>query len=270
MEYTAEGRSDNALQRVVFIVQFSADFSASDFQNIDAASRSWRQELPRRSVQNAVLLQPRTNRVAFDEEKVIGLSYESLMKDGEVEFGLRFEESRILFLSGKYTAWNDVWPIAEKHLNEAICLVNDAMTVTSFAVEYVDLFRATGSYNDFDSSKILRKDSRFIPNHIFDRSENFHFHTGYFEMIETPAPHRCLTRINADLRDNNDGLPARDLTIVLYHQVLPIPAARGGSDALPKEILNKGLDNFEDLHRLDKSVLAEIINDDMCNQIGLD
>ena len=268
MEYSASGRSDNALQRVVFIVQFRQDFSEQDFERFDNNSKNWREELPRRSVSNAVLLQPGSNRVAFDDERIVGLSYEALLKDGAVEFGLRFDESRVLFLAGRYTRWAEVWPHAQKFLGAAIELVPKENPVISFASEYTDLFKATGKYEEFDASGILRQGSRFIPSHVFERAENFHFHTGFFETRDKPSRHRVLTRINADLRDNDEE-KTRDLSMVLFHQISSHREPWSGENGLGKEILDRGLENFDSLHQIDKDVLREILNDQMSNSIGL-
>jgi hypothetical protein len=268
MEYSASGRSNNALQRVVFIVQFKKEFSEQDFVQFDKNSKQWRGELPRRSVSNAVLLQPGANRVAFDEERIVGLSYEALMKDGSVEFGLRFDENRILFLAGRYTRWTDIWPQAQKFLQSATDLVPKENPVAAFASEYSDLFRATGEYADFEASGILRLGSRFIPSHVFDRKENFHFHTGFFEMHSEPARHRVLTRVNADLRDNDEE-KARDLSIVLFHQISAYRESWGDEIMLDDAILERGLENFVALHEIDKAILREILNDHISNGIGL-
>lgn len=268
MEYSASGRSTNALQRVVFIVQFKKEFSEKDFMQFDKNSKTWREELPRRSVSNAVLLQPGSSRVAFDDERIVGLSYEALMKDGSVEFGLRFDENRILFLAGRYTRWTEIWPQAHKFLQSAMGLVSEDNPVVSFASEYSDLFRAIGEYKDFEASGILRPGSRFIPSHVFERTENFHFHTGFFETHSDPVRHRILTRVNADLKDNDEE-KTRDLSIVLFHQMSSHRDAWGGEVGLADEIRNRGLENFVALHEIDKAILGEILNDTMSENIGL-
>ena len=268
MEYSPAGRSANALQRVVFIVQFSKEFSKDDFERFERNSGRWRDEFPRRSVTNAVRLQPGSNRVTLDESEVAGLAYEALMKDGSVEFGLRIDKSRILFLVGKYTRWDEIWPRASDHLKKAMELVPDDNPVVSFATEYTDLFRATGNYSDFDASCFLHPNSQYVPSHIFDRSGNFHFHTGFFQTLDNPAKHRMLTRINADLKDNEEKR-SRDLSIVLFHQISSYREPWGGDAGLDKKIIGRGLDNFVELHEFDKGMLREILNDEMSTKIGL-
>ena len=268
MEYGAAGLSTNALQRVVFIVQFSREFSGIEFEQFDVASKPWRKDFPRRSVTNAVLLQPATNQVAFDENRVVGLSYEALMRDGSVEFGLRFDESRILFVVGNYTRWDAVWPQVSSHLELALKLVPNDNPVVSFATEYTDLFRAAGDYSDFDASCILRLDSQYVPSHIFGRTENFHFHTGFFETLDEPERHRVLTRTNADLRDGVEK-DVRDLSIVLFHQISAYREPWGEDVELGEKIARRGLDNFAALHEIDKAALRTILNDDMSTRIGL-
>ena len=268
MKYSASGRSTNALRRVVFIVHFRKEFSERDFAEFDRKSRNWRDDLPRRSVSIAVLLHTGSNRVDFDDEHIVGLSYETLLKDGSVEFGLKFDESRILFLAGRYTRWTEVWPQASKYLNTAMDLVSKDNPVASYASEYTDLFRATGKYTEFKAGGILRSDSRFIPSHVFDSSENFHCHTGFIETYKEPALHRILTRLNADLLDNDEER-TRDLSIVLFHQISSHRNSWGAEVGLDNSILERGLENFVALHKVDKAILGEILNDTMSKNIGL-
>ena len=267
-KYTPEGSAKNALERVVFIVQFAKDFTVEDFARLDDKTNGWREVLPRRSQGNAVLLQPGSSRVSFDEEKVISLSFEALKRDGSIELGLRFEESRILFIVGNYTHWEEIWPQVSEHLGKAISIIPEENEIVSFASEYADLFRAKGEYEEFEADKILRRGSKYIPDHIFDRKENFHFHTGFFNTHSDPADYRILTRINADLRDNENE-KSRDLSIILFHQVMPINKPSEEEIKLPKEIVYRGLKNFSFLHDVDKEVLREIVNDQMANDIGL-
>ncbi|MCC0035509.1 MAG: hypothetical protein H6887_09635 [Hoeflea sp.] len=273
MKYEAAGRSDNALQRVVFIIEFAQEFTQADYAFFDKNARNWRTELPRRSLTNAVLFTPGSNQVAASNENIVSCSYESMMPDGRIEFGLRFEERRILFLAGRYTRWSDIWPRAKKHLSNAISLVLDNNSIVSFGTEYNDLFRATGEYLDFDPKEILRTESQYIPPYIFNRNENFHFHTGFFETAicesaEETSSYRILTRINADLQDNDEE-KARELSIVLFHQISLYREPWVGPKPLPKEILDRGLDNFVHLHELDKQVLQSILNEQMSLTIGL-
>jgi len=266
MQYTA-AQSTNALQRVAFIVEFSREFSEAEFRQFDDTSKSWRNEYPKRSVVNAASV--RSNQIMLDESKVVALSYEALMKDGSVEWGLKFDGNRILFFAGKYTRWNEIWPSVSRHLKPALELVQNDNPVISYATEYTDLFRAIGDYFCFDASHLFQRGSKYVPSHIFGRTENFHFHTGFFETLNEPAKHRVLTRINADLRDGAEK-NVRELSIVLYHQISSCYEPWGGSALrLDKKIVSRGLDNFAALHDIDKATLKEILNHDMSEKIGL-
>ena len=228
----------------------------------------WRDALPRRSVSKAALLQPGVHQASFDEEKIVDLSYEALTKARSVEFGLRFVGSQILFLAGRYSRWGKIWPQANGHLERALALVSEDNPVVSYATEYSYLFRATGNYAEFDASEILRAESKYIPPHIFGSKENFHFHNGFFDTLDEPARHRVLTRINADLRDNEDQ-KARDLSIVLFHQISPFHKPWAGGADLPGKILERSLQNFVAIHDIDKIILRNVLNDKMSRNIGL-
>ena len=269
MQYSAKGRGNNALQRVVFIAQFSESFTDEDFRNFDNASRDWREKLPKRSVANGMVVNPATLKIASQDNQIVGLSYEALMKDGNVDFGLRFTENQILFMDGNYTQWASVWPRAQEYLEKAIGLVPETNSVLSYAVEYTDLFRAhAGEYSEFQASGFLRKDSPYIPKHVFNGNENWHFHTGYFETYENPNPYRILTGIRANLTDNDEE-KSRDLSIVLMHQLMSDREPWGSVKEIPASVRDRGIGNFEFLHKIDKDVLRQILNESMAKEIGL-
>ena len=268
MEYTVGGQDGKALQQVVLTVQFDRAFSDEELASIDRASQDWRTELPRRSVSHPVVIQPQTEQVAFEKGTIATLSFDAMTTEGTVGLGLGFQGSNIHFLDGKNTRWVEIWPKAEWYLSRAISLVSPENKIVSYTAEYFDLFRGKGEYTDFNVANILRSPSRLIPEHIFNRKDNFHFHTGYFETIAEPKQHRILNRINVDLRDNGENR-TRDLSIALFHSILPFSKPWSTNQSLPKQILDKGLKNFEVLHDLDKKILLEILSNDISRIVGL-
>ncbi|MCY4151393.1 MAG: hypothetical protein OXE94_04050 [Aestuariivita sp.] len=222
---------------------------------------------------NAVLLNPKRYQPLESDDKVIGISYEKIKVDGSVGLGLKFEEDRILFVVGEYTNWQKIWPKVSKHLSLVLELVSERNPIVAYAVEYNDIFRAEGDYAEFDASFLLQPDSKYIPPHIFERDQNFHFHTGYFDVRSEPVEHQVLTRVNSDLRDGLEK-DVRELSIVLFHQISSYldPHTVGPwkpMPPLPEKIARRGLGNFVDLHDLDKDILRNILSDDMSAQIGL-
>lgn len=266
--YQPAGVEENAHVSVVFIVQFAGNFSPEEFSKIDKCALAWQSELPRRSTQNAMFFNPASNQVVPDPNTIVSLSYESIMKDGNPEFGLRVEQNRIIFLIGQYTRWSNIWPVANCHLAWAIAQVDSQNPVVNYACEYSDLFRYTGEYDDFRPKGFLKQDSDLVPGFVFDQSLNFHFHSGYFVDRKDPEPHRILTRINCDFRDVSEA-SKRELSVNLYHQLSGPFVAGSGNTELPKGIKERGLDNFCDLHKLDVETLQRLVNDDMANKIGL-
>ncbi len=262
----------NALQSVIFVVNFLRKFTTDEIGAFDDPSRPWKQKFPRRTVMNAVLLSPIENKLKNDD-RIVGIAYEKMKEDGSIELGLKFEDNRILFIVGTYTNWADIFPEVSEHLTLALALVSEDNPIVTYAMEYNDIFRATGNYFEFDASRLFQLKSKYIPSHIFERSENFHFHTGFFETREDPVKHRVLTRINADLRDGEKNI--RELSIKLFHEIKSYqePWTREylweRETQLDKQITQRSLDNFVDLHELDKIILKEILNHDISAKIGL-
>ena len=101
------------------------------------------------------------------------------------------------------------------------------------------------------------------------RKLNWHPHTGFFEERNDPIPHRILSRINLDLRDNG-ALKRRELIAVLFHSMMGTTTPFDGKNAsLPPELARRCLENFRDLHDIDRDTIRLPLCDEMLKEIGL-
>ena len=269
MHYQAFEDRPNALKRVAFVIALSQPFTEVDFDKVDIFwKNNWRSELPKRSQARAVYMRADMPSNQFQPQQLVGLNYEALQKDGTVETGISFDGHNIILAIGKYDTWEKEWPAACMILEQALQLKPENAMIMSLAIEYFDLFEAKGGYDDFVPEGFLRKDSKYVPPYIFYEKENWHFHTGYFERHENPAPHRVLHRINADLKDNDEN-STRELALTLFHQISPTRTPWVSENPLADEIVTRGVQNFPNLHEIGKTVLRNVLNDDMCKKIGL-
>ena len=243
-------------------------FRKRNSTKVDLGRETWRDILPRRSVSRGAMVDPNSPRILLDQSQIVGLSYEYLNADGSIQKGLRIEENRVAFLIGNYTHWDEIWPEIEGILRTVIDRIDDGNPIRAFSSEYTDLFVAEGAHEEFDASQILKAESNLLSGHIFERKLNWHMHTGFFEFIDDPAPHRVLTRVNLDLRDNSDK-KRRELTIVLFHSLSGISTPFVGVDDLKDAISERGLENFRHLHDIDRKTVQKILCDDMLERIGL-
>lgn len=270
MNYIPAGIANNALLRVAFIIEFERNFSQEELQSVDNNHTDWKSSLPRRSVvKGGLVLNPQSPQINLDQSVIFGFKYNLFNKDGTVREGLHLQDNKVIYLVGEYTVWNEVWPKATKILEPVLQLLPESNKVISYSSEYTDLFLVQGDYFNNDPTSLFRSDSDLIPKHIFKRKLNWHSHTGYFEEIVTPVLHRHLTRLNIDIRDNNNR-QQRELTMRLFHSITPPhkPLSQE-SLSLPEEITSIGLDNFRILHLKARELLKKLLCNDMLEKIGI-
>ena len=265
MEHAAVVRNAKVFQRVIFIVQYVRVFTNEEFNKIDEQSGRWKEELPKRSVAKTVRIHPGASQAVLEDEKAAGMTFEAVKKDGNIEYGLKFEENRIQFFDGKNALWTQIVPRAEVFLEQANALVSQENQVDSYALDYHNTFQVGGKYEPFDARNFFRIKSKFVPKHIWSNQENFHFHTGFFKTINQ---YRVLTRINVDLRDNDENR-TRDLAIAIFHSILSLREPWGKKLPLPENILNRGKSNFAKLGDLNDKVLKKLFNDEAVRRIGI-
>ena len=144
------------------------------------------------------------------------------------------------------------------------------MEVYSFSTEYLNLFVYSGKYLNIDMSKLIRENNGITPSKITERKLNWHLHTGFFDEINEPVPHRSLTRVNFDLRDSKYS-NKRELTLLLFQSLRSQnKESEPNSRNLHEEIKSLGLENFSNLHDKVRQILKQLICDEMLDQIGFE
>jgi uncharacterized protein (TIGR04255 family) len=144
----------------------------------------------------------------------------------------------------------------------------DAVAVQHIRLEYRDRFFFDGPPQDAAPGALLRQGSEWISPHIFRRADAWHAHTGAFEPSEGAEQRLILIVIDATEMmpvGRPDGSRMRSVTIMTAGQD-NFAVANAEADVQSADTFFGRLDS---VHTLLKSLLSNILCDDMIDRIGL-
>ena len=206
------------------------------------------------------------------DDAMRGLAFDSLKPDGQLLRAIRLDplppSGAVLSVlradyQGWEQTWNEVWNIF--HLMLPILLVRTR--VVGLQLQFHDRFLWNGDAHDFSPGTLLRAGSGFLVPNVFRVQGPWHSHHGFFEQHDGPVPHHLLNvaEVQMTTRDPSNTEQHFDLMfdVIMTHRILGTNAHEEFND----------LDCIDacmrQMHDRDKWLLAHIISDDMCDQIGL-
>lgn len=259
----------HAIEQVAFIVQFDRPFDNETFHTIKALADQFKDELPGNAEIQGFSIAFGVPVVAQAEQNqsINGLVRRSVARDGSLECELRIERSVITFVTTRYTRWSNVWEQANKYLNAILPHYLKSANLIAVGLNYVDKFVWNGDLNKANAKYLLRNDSKYICNHIFETDEFWHSHTGAFIRVDDIT--RRLLNINLDYLD--ELRPEGQKRIVSITTTVTDQFNQPGYGAYLSNDNSIGLINthMQNMHDFGKTVLEDLITENMSKRIAL-
>ena len=168
-----------------------------------------------------------------------------------------------------YTRWKDVEAQITGLLSPSLEIAVLSVPVANIRLEYHDAFthRGDGVPN---LRELLREGSPILACHIFERSDLWHSHTGFFETPEG-GPKR-LVQVNVDANEvmepDAEG-PRRTVSVMTAIQDNFRSDLSTADLENPLETATSYLSRFDSLHDRSKDVFSQVVSDLMADRIGL-
>lgn len=193
-----------------------------------------------------------------------GMLFQRVNSDGTMAEEMTLERTAVTYRTRSYKRWSDIEKIlTDILLPLAMSLANDNLNQVSVVeLRCIDRFLSEPSERPALNT-LVRKECPYIPKDILDQTSQLHLYTGWFENQSDSS--RLLVNMNFDVVDQDDGGRAASILQSLSQQF-----AKNSQDTrLSVEFLATILDKFRDLHKINKRMLASIINHDMQECINL-
>jgi uncharacterized protein (TIGR04255 family) len=102
----------------------------------------------------------------------------------------------------RYVRWAQFVVALSKYLLPAILVFLDTVSVLAIQLDYTDRFFWTGTWSDFDNSKLLNKESDLFARRAGSAREQWHSHAGWLESVEPQLTR--LINVNIDVVNAQD------------------------------------------------------------------
>jgi uncharacterized protein (TIGR04255 family) len=262
----------HAIIEAVFGLMFSRRFRSTEIDAVIASHSKWRDDLPRLG-RSAGMIQ-----FAFGDgvpppmqlsPPAGGVMFDSVRRDGSLDWRLRVEENFVYVNCLSYTGWTDVYGKAKQYFIDAS---NAAFggepidpQVTACMIQYIDVFDWHGKPEEYDLDLLLtNEDSFYVPSSLRKRGLAWHLHQGWYRTDKLPVEGRMLERINIDgAIDPTNDLPAVKMDTI--HRL------EFKEPVVISDMLNGKMDQLLDwMHAEDKAVVGAHLTSEMRKRIGLD
>jgi len=215
---------------------------------------------------NVVVDPVEPERQAPAKPQLTGVMFDALQPNGQQAWALVIQENSLALSCHIYTCWNEIWREALELLTPFVPVLVRERGISAIRLQYIDQFRVTGAHDQFRAHHLLREGSRFVPAHVFELKGSWHSHHGFFQQRAAPPTHRRLDNVNVDVVDANNECLIQIATV--HHALLDTPNT-DESSLLGDTDGGRLHHHMVELHKVNKELLGELLNDTMCERISL-
>ncbi|WP_089729472.1 TIGR04255 family protein [Candidatus Thiosymbion oneisti] len=261
----------HAIKTVSFALEWRDPLQEDILTLLMALHPRVRDKLPRVLKQEEILFNVvvgpvEPERQAPAKPRLAGVMFDALQPNGQQAWALVVRKNFLVVSCHIYTRWNDIWREALELLTPFVPILAKERGISAIGLQYIDQFRVTGACDQFRASHLLREGSRFVPAHVFELEGLWNSHHGFFKQLAAPTAHRRLDNVNVDVVDvNNECL----IQITTAHRALLDSPATDESSLLEPADGSRLHHHMVELHKANKKLLGELLNDTVCERIGL-
>lgn len=197
---------------------------------------------------------------------VEGIVFERFSLPSLLVKSLQVNRSHCMVINNEYTRWSKVWSEASGLFSLILPIISKYTTISAIGLQYADMFSWRGDRQDFELSALFSRDSQFLPRHVYGLADLWHIHQGYFysPAIDIDMAYKVLNNINSNLLDIDGSLVVQ---IITAHRLV---FANKSTDMNGYTTQSGLLDRvYEALHNENKTILADLLTDDIKNKIKL-
>jgi uncharacterized protein (TIGR04255 family) len=259
----------HAIEQAAFIVQFDRPLNDTVFKDVKEATKQFENELPGKvEIQGVSFAMGMTSASTYPATSE-GTLLRLVLPDGTIHSELRVERSMLTFLTTRYTGWNLVFKQVCNYFNVLLPHYFPNAALIGASLNYVDKFVWNGPLENCNPKLLIREDSKYLCNHIFETKELWHSHTGVFS--HTDEFSRRLLNINVNYLDELNPEEQKRVIIITtsiadqFNQQNYKPLDNSNSESSLEMIKC----HMQEMHNFNKEVLGQIITQQMCERIAL-
>jgi uncharacterized protein (TIGR04255 family) len=259
----------HAIEQVVIGLTFGVPIAESTMRNaVKVISDNFKDSFPGSSDIRTVTFAIGQNSPPV--QSPFGRVFQKHRPDGSIERALRLEPAALHFQTSQYTRWPKLWDEVWEYFKSLLPIyLPEGKFVSSFKLNFVDMFYWVGEESLSRANFLLRPGSRFVCPHVHEADDLWHSYTGAF--IRAGERRKRLLNVNIDCLDENQvEAPRRCVRIrTSITDLLNQPGYKQVEEMDESESSEFTCRVMSEMHSYSKEVFAEIIGDQMCKRVGL-
>ena len=217
------------------------------------------------------------------EMRLGGFTFDSLKPDGGIERAITLVGNKLSIMRADYESWDETWGEVRELFVLMLPVLLERSAAIGFHLEYHDRFVWDGEHAGFQPGMVFRRSSRWLTSNVFETKDLWHSHHGFFEYRSQPCKHQLLNVVEAQMTPIEDTVRdfgyALAADIKLKHRVVHgMMRAEGSPEETNSATVVFGtegdtglIDTYMcEMHEKNKLILAQLINDEMCDRIKLE
>lgn len=187
---------------------------------------------------------------------------------------LRLDRHSLLYATQDYLGWAKFIESAVKYIYPVLRPLHDQCSPLIFqgsSLTYIDKFYFHGEIRDFNSSLLLRPNSKYLAKFIEDSNDLWHCHVGKFVREELGVKRLKSVRLDCldeNVQTPNSSSPAVSRVVRLESTISDIFDVVESSGP-QVGFVNAIYDRYQNLHLQQKEVLTDILGDAILKKIGM-
>ncbi len=257
----------DAIEAVIFQLIFDTPLESEIFAAAQARHIDWREELPLLQLDSPdpvklpgfLALPPQT----------AGLSFTRLRPDGVPAWQLRLDPHSIGVVCTRYIRWERIWKTARRYIGKALELVAGepgSRQITTAMLQFVDRFEAPETA--YDAAALLRS-GRYLPSTLFGLGPIWHNNMGWFEEDHPMGQILHNLNIASNRMAARDTLTREEMISIAVTHIQELRLSPPTDPTQVERLLDMLDGPMAHLHAANKALIADILQPDMANRIGL-
>lgn len=262
----------NAIKTVAFGVEIGARLSSEVLREIGDKHPTVQNFLPRRLETMATDVHIQTavgagsTLVPRPEQVLDSVQFQQFRPDGALAWSFAAQRQYLSVTCSDYSRWATVWKTAADLFSRFVPCVPENFPLAAVGLQYVDQFLIEGNVEAFKLGDVFRKPNDFVAPRVFDLQGLWHSNHGAFEAAGVDG-WQTLMNVNISLIPGA-STQQRVLQIQSLHRALPVHGEYLVGQLFGETDLLNNLMSFS--HERNKSVMAGLLCEDMCNRVGLE
>jgi uncharacterized protein (TIGR04255 family) len=259
---------NNAIQNAAFAIEWAAELSPAELQDINAAIESeLKSEFPNSTPQNVQKFSFVTEGVAtpkfLPSIEIGGFLYEKRSPLSPIPSrSITLSKQSLVILINEYSRWDAVWEDIKKYLS-FILIHQTKQPINNIGLQYSDVFIWKDTPESLKLNEVFKANSKYLTPNVLCTKDLWHSHHGYLVKSERPIKSTRLDNINVNLIDNGGTLSVQ---IITSHRTTleTLIWYKGDKD------FNVISDIMHTLHDENKKIMSELLSAEVCKKIKLE